>query len=227
MSVREIEEGWLVECDEANCRSRDRLYFEERPSEALIRAYGWESARIRGHRCEECAGTGEGLAAPSRADRRDGPVSGAPALFGAPAYPEAFEELWRVFGKLVHKHAAYLEWKRLRKVGHLPEHEDLLAAIAAQHESERWQAGVQPDFRTWLHQMRWADDPAQMTWSSKPNGNGKHDRPPKGYLYTAGEIAGWPRLDKWGRQVFMENIGLEQPRRRVLQEEGREEFVTT
>lgn len=101
-------------------------------------------------------------------------MSGAPALFAPPAYPDDFEELWQAFRKPVHKHAAFLEHRRLKKAGQLPSHQELMTVIAAQHQSERWQAGVQPDFRTWLHQSRWQDDPAQMTW--RTNGNGH--RPP-------------------------------------------------
>lgn len=144
-----------------------------------------------------------------------GAALSAPTLFGPPEYPDWFERLWAAYRKPVHKHAAFLEARRLRKAGQLPNEDILLAAIAAQHESERWRAGVQPDFRTWLHQMRWIDDPAQMKWSSKPNGNGKsRDEAPAYLPRTVRER--WSAMDRWERALALENHAYDRINNRHL-----------
>lgn len=106
-------------------------------------------------------------------------MSVAPVLPGLTASDPAFESAWAVWVRVTreasggahsaHKAAAREEFYRQRKRGVLPGLLELVAAIEAQGQSERWRAGVIPDFRTWLHQQRWGDDPAALTW----NGNGK------------------------------------------------------
>lgn len=124
-------------------------------------------------------------------------------------------------GKLKAKQAA---WKAARR-GDWPGWEAVCLAVEAQKESPRWKGGTIPNPSTWFNGGRWDDDPATMT-AIGGNGNGKHDEPPAGYLYTRSERQSWPRLEKWERRTLLENIGHEQARRRMLQEEGREEYWT-
>lgn len=129
----------------------------------------------------------------------------APTLPGLTASDPAFESAWVTWIRVTreasggahsaHKAAAREEfYRQRRKMPPLPE---LLAAIEAQGQSERWRAGVIPDFRTWLHQERWNDDPAALKW----NGNGK-----------TRHVDPLAHLSKHELAVYLENQAMERER---------------
>jgi len=137
-------------------------------------------------------------------------MTAAPLLPGLTASDPAFEAVWQVWCRVthrrLHKQAAREEFYRQRRFR--PGNDELVAVIEAQGKSERFKAGVIPDFRTWLHQRRWEDDPAEMTWNGR-NGNGQSKEP-----------AG---LSKWELQVWRENQAMERMRHPTGQRANGEE----
>lgn len=139
-------------------------------------------------------------------------------------FAEGFAAFWEAYpvkvGKLKAKQAAYTAARRRD----WPGWDAVVAAVEAQKESARWQSGTIPNPATWFNGGRWDDDPATMR-AINGNGNGHQrasDTPPEGLLYTAGERQRWPNLARWERDMLLDNIRAEMPRRRRLQAEGEE-----
>lgn len=140
------------------------------------------------------------------------------------SFESGFEEWWagnpRKVGKRKARAAA---WSAARR-RNWPGWQAVIAARDAQMETPRWRGGVIPDPATWFNGDRWEDDVSTMT-AIGGNGNGHHrasDTPPEGLLYTAGERQCWSRLARWERDMLLDNIRAEMPRRRRLQSEGEE-----
>lgn len=138
------------------------------------------------------------------------------ALFGGTQVikegdPAGFRELWEAWlrctkeasgtARSAHRVEAAREFLRLKKKRALPDVAELVVSIEAQAQSARWQAGTIPDLRTWLHQERWSDDPAALTW----NGN-ERDARRSGPKPPAG-------LSKYEQEIWLENYWIEYHRR--------------
>lgn len=137
-------------------------------------------------------------------------------------FGSGFAGFWEAYpvkvGKLKARAAA---WTAARRRD-WPGWEAVLAAVETQKETPRWRGGTIPNPSTWFNGGRWEDDPATM---SAIGGNGHSralDVPPAGLLYTTKELQSWPRLARWERDMLLDNIRAEMPRRRRLREEGEE-----
>ena len=77
-------------------------------------------------------------------------------------HSDAFETFWTLYPKKVAKKKCAAWWE-----SHKPDLETLLEAVLKQALTKRWQEGYIPDPITWLHQERWADDPASYDAGGK------------------------------------------------------------
>lgn len=105
--------------------------------------------------------------------------------------PSQFGEFWNLYPKKVDKGKALTSWERLcrKPKNQRPSLPDIVDAISAQNQTDRWRKGYIPMPSTWLNQQRWLDDPNEMQdWNKKPgNGNGNSNR--MGYSGNYGDIS--------------------------------------
>jgi hypothetical protein len=105
-----------------------------------------------------------------------------PALDAAAEFDTLF---WPTYPLKLGKAAARVAYLKARKSPNWPGIERVLASLEAQKASPRWQAGVIPMAKTWLHQERWEDDAAALTWNGGSGGkrfiNGRWVGPPDYY----------------------------------------------
>lgn len=85
---------------------------------------------------------------------------------------DAFEQFWAAYPRRVGKLAAKREWDRIRPDAELMEK----MSKALEWQREQWD---DPQFiphpRTWLHQGRWDDEPAEVVVKAPANLQGIHE----------------------------------------------------
>ena len=119
-----------------------------------------------------------------------------PALDAATEFDTLF---WPPYPLKLGKAAARVAYLKARKSKNWPGIDQVLVSLEAQKQSPRWQAGVIPMAKTWLHQERWEDDAAALTWNGD---KGKH--------FVNGRWVGppefWPNCQKalWWENFWME-----------------------
>lgn len=137
------------------------------------------------------------------------PLFSAPRQVALDADAEFETLFWPPWPLKLGKGAARDAYRKARLKPSWPGINHVLASMAAQAESPRWQAGVIPMPKTWLNQERWDDDAAALTWNG---GNG-------GKRFVGGRWVGPPEeWDRTRKALWWDNFWMESERREAREE---------